>query len=40
MSPRHHPPDELILDYAAGGAPEPVAVLVATQVLAPVPGGI
>ena len=22
MSPRHHPPDELILDYAAGGAPE------------------
>ncbi|HSE78435.1 MAG TPA: ChrR family anti-sigma-E factor [Alphaproteobacteria bacterium] len=31
MSPRHHPPDELILDYAAGSAPEPVAVLVATH---------
>ena len=31
MTPRHHPTDELILDYAAGGAPEPVALLVATH---------
>lgn len=31
MTPRHHPADELILDYATGGAPEPVALLVATH---------
>jgi len=33
---QHHPPEELLLDYAAGSLPEPLAVLVATQMtLAP-----
>ena len=31
MMPHHHPPDEILLDYAAGGAPEPMALLVATH---------
>jgi putative transcriptional regulator len=32
MKVHHHPPEELLLDYAAGSLAEPLALLVATQI--------
>jgi putative transcriptional regulator len=31
MMPAHHPPEELLLDYAAGSADEPTALMLATH---------